>query len=572
MIRSLLQQERRTIGNAIGSLFLLLAMFGVSGRAGTVISVTGSISAGDGLGLGSPTEQQISAAEFSTPVPIVNGTILVTLSGYGYPVTAWLTNKVGAGTTSSNVIATQNFLPNTQSEAVQYAALTGVNAAAGTYYLVLESAGQSNVIGWDFTTAPSFTGSGTYIGSLGAQGTEPFAFGPSANFGGTIGTFLLEVLNEAPARPLSFIPVRPCRIADTRYANGAFGSPSLVGGASRSFTIPSSSCGIPTIAEAYALNVTVVPHGQLDYLTVWPTGVAQPVVSTLNSVDGRIKANAAIIPAGTAGAVSVYATNATDVILDINGYFVASGDPNSLTFHPMTPCRLADTRYSSYGSLGPPSLSAGGTRTFALLSGKCDVPSSAKAYSLNFTAVPPGPLDYITTFPTGETMPLASTLNDVTGTIVANAAIVPAGTDGSVDVFAYNATDLVIDINGYFAAPAAGGLALYNLTPCRVLDTRNNGAPPFSGELDVFVTGNACGASPAAEAYVFNATVVPPAALDYLTLWPRGGSEPLVSTLNAVDGAITSNMAIVPTTNGSIASWPSNPTQLILDIFGYFAP
>ena len=56
--------------------------------------------------------------------------------------------------------------------------------------------------------------------------------------------------------------------------------------------------------------------------------------------------------------------------------------------------------------------------------------------------------------------------------MIANAAIVPAGVGGDVDVFATNNTDLVIDINGYFAPPGTGGLSLYNLTPCRVIDTR----------------------------------------------------------------------------------------------------
>jgi hypothetical protein len=32
-------------------------------------------------------------------------------------------------------------------------------------------------------------------------------------------------------------------------------------------------------------------------------------------------ANAAIVPAGTSGAVNVYVTNATQVIIDTNGYF-----------------------------------------------------------------------------------------------------------------------------------------------------------------------------------------------------------------------------------------------------------
>jgi hypothetical protein len=120
---------------------------------------------------------------------------------------------------------------------------------------------------------------------------------------------------------LSFYPVAPCRVADTRNANGPFGGPSLAAGGTRSFTIPASGCSIPSTAQAYSLNVTVVPAGPLSYLTAWPTGASQPFVSTLNSFDGSIVANAAIVPAGASGAVSVFVTDATDVILDVNGYF-----------------------------------------------------------------------------------------------------------------------------------------------------------------------------------------------------------------------------------------------------------
>jgi hypothetical protein len=67
--------------------------------------------------------------------------------------------------------------------------------------------------------------------------------------------------------------------------------------------------------------VTVVPDGVLYYVTAWPAGSSQPLVSTLNSFDGSVVANAAIVPAGTNGAISIYVTNPTQVILDINGYF-----------------------------------------------------------------------------------------------------------------------------------------------------------------------------------------------------------------------------------------------------------
>jgi hypothetical protein len=51
-----------------------------------------------------------------------------------------------------------------------------------------------------------------------------------------------------------------------------------------------------------------------------------------------------------------------------------------------------------------------------------------------------------------------------------------------IDVYAYNTTDLLIDINGYFAAPGTGGLSMYPAAPCRVLDTRQNHGQPFMGE------------------------------------------------------------------------------------------
>jgi hypothetical protein len=371
---------------------------------------------------------------------------------------------------------------------------------------------------------------------------------------------------------LRFIAATQCRVADTRNPNGPFGGPFMSAGSTRSFAIPNSACGIPSTAQAYSLNVTVAPKAKLAYLTMFPCGQAQPFVSTLNS-DGRVKAAAAIVPAGTNGAVCIYVTDDTDVILDINGYFVPATTPSSLAFSPVTPCRLVDTRQAP-GPLGGPSLQGNGAaRSFPLRSSSCNVPAAAQAYSLNFTSVPKGGLDYLTTWPTGQLQPSVSTLNAPTGTITANAAIVAAGTNGAISVFVSNDSDLVIDINGYFAPPGPGGLSLMNVAPCRVLDTRiPSGSPPFKGTRDVNVAASGCGAPASAQAYVLNATVVPSGVLGYLTLWPQGATQPMVSTLNAADAAITSNMAIVPTTNGSISAFAQDPTHLVLDLSGYFAP
>lgn len=371
-----------------------------------------------------------------------------------------------------------------------------------------------------------------------------------------------------------FVPITPCRVVDTRNAAGPFGGPAIASQTSRDFLVPNSVCGIPGNASAYSLNVAVVPHGPLGYVTLWPSGQPQPLVATLTS-DGRIKSNAAIVAAGVDGGISVFAANTTDVILDINGYFLPASAQTGLAFYPVSPCRVVDTRGPA-GPLGGPVLEAGSSRTFPLLN-SCNLPATAQAYSLNFAAIPAGPLGYLTAWPTGQPQPLAASLNALTGTVTANAVIVPAGAGGGVDVYTTDKTDLVIDVNGYFAPPAPGGLFLYTAVPCREVDTRQPlGVPPFSGTLNVNLAAGPCGAprdpAPAAQAFVFNTTVVPTAGVGYLSMWPQSESQPVVATLNAVDGAITSNLAIVASTNGAISIFPSDPTYLVLDLVGFFAP
>src|SRR5271167_3351433 len=256
---------------------------------------------------------------------------------------------------------------------------------------------------------------------------------------------LLGISLAAQAQtPLRFVAATPCRVVDTRLPNGPFGGPPIQGNGSRDFAIPNGPCKIPNTAAAYSLNVTVVPPGPLGYLTVWPAGQQQPTVSTLNSLDGRTKANAAIVPAGSGEAISVFASNTTDVVLDIDGYFVSATDPSGLDFFPLAPCRVADTRNPT-GDLGGPYLSGGVARDFPIQEAAlCGIPASAQVYSLNFTVVPHGPLGYLTVWPAGQTQPVVSTLNALTATTTANAAIVPAGTDskGSIEAFASNDSDL----------------------------------------------------------------------------------------------------------------------------------
>ena len=441
----------------------------------------------------------------------------------------------------------------------------------GTAFRITPSGQFTNL--YSFCSAPNCA-DGAYPQAALVQGTDGNLYGTTLEGGsnGPYGT-VFRLAGPTPTA-LQFVPVTPCRLADTRQQGG---SP-IQGGTWQVFVVPQlGGCNIPAPATAYSLNVTVVPHGALGYLTIWPTERPQPYVSTMNSPDGRTKANAAIVPAGASGAVNVYVTDTSDVVLDINGYFAPVAH-NTLQFYPLPPCRVVDTRQTNFPSgLGAPSLGAMQTRDLPILTSPCfqGLPNTPQAYSFNVTAVPnPAnqPLYFLALWPDGP-LPTVSTLNNPTATAVANAAIVPANpANGDVDVFGSNSTDLVIDVNGYFAAPASGGYSFYPAAPCRGYDSRNNNGQPFTGELTVDIANSPCMPPSNATAYVFNATVVPSGGLGFLTLWPDGQPFPLASTLNAYDGATTSNLAIMPNTDGSTDAFAGGGyTQLILDISGYFA-
>ena len=141
--------------------------------------------------------------------------------------------------------------------------------------------------------------------------------------------------NQVSNTPLTFVAITPCRVVDTRGSaygftgNAPFSGPSLASGGAVTFPIQISSealvspCGtIPSIVQAYSFNITVLPHsGAVGFLTVWPAGSSFPNASTLNDPQGVNLANAAIVPAGTSGSIDIFASNATDVFFDINGYF-----------------------------------------------------------------------------------------------------------------------------------------------------------------------------------------------------------------------------------------------------------
>jgi hypothetical protein len=134
-------------------------------------------------------------------------------------------------------------------------------------------------------------------------------------------------------------------------------------------------------------------------------------------------------------------------------------------FIGLVPCRIADTRGNGAPIQGG-IFANGQTRTWTLTNA-CGIPVGANAVSANFTvtgspAAPPGAI--LTAWPLGQAQPTASILNFQAGQTIANAAIVPLGIGGQVNVAVSHSTHVILDVNGYFADEIANQANFLELT------------------------------------------------------------------------------------------------------------
>ena len=154
---------------------------------------------------------------------------------------------------------------------------------------------------------------------------------PSETDGATVRAKATPALTTSP---VPFIGITPCRIVDTRDATKppGYGPPQLSAGGPRTFVL-AGQCGIASGARAVSLNITVVSPAGLGYVLLYPDGGSQPVVSTLNFTAGQTVANAAIVPLGNSGGITVAAAlSNTELLIDTNGYYAAAGVGTANTF------------------------------------------------------------------------------------------------------------------------------------------------------------------------------------------------------------------------------------------------
>ncbi len=251
----------------------------------------------------------------------------------------------------------------------------------------------------------------------------------------------------------------PRRLVDTRQPNGddsAFGSGSgnPYGVVGDHLTVEvAGRLGVPEYgaAGAVALIVTAIgdTSGRAGYVTAYPLDTDRPEASNVNtSGAGDIRANLVVVPLGPGGRISLYGFAVDDVIVDLAGWFTSSGTlptgTGRLTVSGSQ--RAADTRQAP--PVGFPGLGARGS---AVLGVSPWVPPQATAVVHNLTIPSSRGWGFVTAVPAGAALPPVSNLN-VTGPGQTRAAlaITDVGPSAALRFETYAATDLIVDIFGYF--------------------------------------------------------------------------------------------------------------------------
>ena len=328
--------------------------------------------------------------------------------------------------------------------------------------------------------------------------------------------------------------------------------------------------------SAVSLNVTSTRSSARGFITVYACGERE-TVSSVNFAAGVTVANAVITPVSADGTVCFYASTPTDIVVDMNGWYVAGE-----AFNAVGPKRVFDTRPGTspdaLRDVTKTRLAANTMMEVRLTDFDGLVPGSGVgAVSLNVTVSQPEAAGFITVYPCG-TLSVVSNVNYAAGQTLANAVITPVSSTGTVCFYSLVTTDLIVDINGWFVA----GGAFTAVGPQRVFDTRPGSSPEAlrnvgktklaaNTMMEVEVTDLA-GYVPAdgVGAVSLNLTVSRPEADGFITVYPCG-TRADVSSLNYA-GQTLANAVIAPVSStGTVCFYSLVTTDLVVDINGWFS-
>ncbi|HEY5875336.1 MAG TPA: CAP domain-containing protein [Ilumatobacteraceae bacterium] len=360
-----------------------------------------------------------------------------------------------------------------------------------------------------------------------------------------------------------FQPLTPFRLIDTR--NGDVGGRLA---ANSDVRIPIAGSGnVPADATAVSANFVMVNPSANGHLTVYPCGGPRPVVATLNYGAGRVVANQAIVGLDPSGDICVSSHSDGDLVIDVNGVFRDLAVEKAT---PTTPTRIMDTRIGQGGS---GRLTVGATVELQV-TGTAGVPADAPAVTMNLTSVDPMSGGFITAYPCGD-RPFVSSLNTFPLQTRPNLVIVPLSPSGTVCLFSTVDTDIVVDVNGYFAT--TGSKRFAPLQPIRLLDTRegdpringNRGSTRLSaGQVLRIPMAGQRGIPGEARAISANIAITEATSAGFLTAYPCG-DRPVAANVNFTPGENVANAAqLTLDADGAVCLWSSTNAHVIIDVNG----
>jgi hypothetical protein len=498
------------------------------------------------------------------------GEALVIMAGYDDPSLANAIDQVMAEAEAQGVVEVLwlNYRTNTS-----YVLPGGLYARSlyGSHNSELAAAAQRHpdlqILDWDGFTADQptwFAGDGIHLTATGAVGLASYiksaldaqpAIGRCRSTSAQTGSPDVGTVDVPPAISRSgFVPIEPQRVLDTRDAAAGGATGKL--GTGRTVTIDLSAV-VPDDAAAAVLSVTAVDSCLPGFLTVFPCG-ARPATSNVNYEVGRTTAGLAITTM-TSGKACVFASAATDVVVDVLGAFT----PDGARFHPLTPTRWVDTRGAAAQLTQTTGLRTAPVETTVSIGGQGAVPANATAAWLNLTVADPSSTTVLSAYPGPcGAPPLSSNVNARPLRSTASSVLVGLGADGSVCVRTVaGSAHIVVDVAGWFG-PGAGGLALRPRTPERLLDTRANGGVATSAEHPVAIGAVS----------VLNIAAVDSSGLGYVTARPCGSTQ-VSSVINTATGEDIANVtAVGGDAAGSVCVRSNVAAHVVVDRVATFVP
>lgn len=293
---------------------------------------------------------------------------------------------------------------------------------------------------------------------------------------------------------------------------------------------------------AVAINLTTAGPRHRGFLTAHDCDQPRPEVSSHNYLRDQTVAHATIVPVGPSGAICVFASTATNLVVDLTGRFTGE-------LSDATAARVLDTRQSGDRRPQPASeaivVDVGTTDTAAF----------------TITAIGANARGFVRVVPCdagGET----SNVNMDGPDPVPNAAFVRPGGDGTVCVETSTPAHLVLDRLASF--PDTTGLVVEPAR--RIADTRATEPVPAGGTLRL--AADALAVDDGTTGVLLNLTGIR-SERGFVTAFGCDDGQPETSSLNLAPGAAVANFVVIaPDRDGEICLRSTSTTDLVVDVQG----